>query len=199
MLENFDANILAELNEESNIRIRDPSLLNNSVNVLRTTQDNLTIQIGDNLLNQTINNFYPVDQSKGNINSNSSENIININVSPITTQINSTLSNELAQKINNILQLNNGKTASHIFATELEMNNRLLEKDFTSQLSRGDIFFILKEEEPDYWWDGFQAQKIETDKLKLNEIIGMVETGYTFVVSDSIPTLDDKKIITFVI
>lgn len=70
----------------------------------------------------------------------------------------------LAQKA---LSIATGKNQARVFATVEALDTWLAVPENVQQLKVGDNFYIIATEVPDYWWDGRQKQKLETQKVDL--------------------------------
>lgn len=184
---NFNSEILEKLNEESNIRIRDPSLLNNTVTIQQNYDNNLQITLSDNFINSQAKSVIPIIEKAKESTCETNKNIYNLSIAPIIHNVFTDFTQETLSKLNDVLLINDQKTKSFIFPSQEKLFEQLEDNHFVEQLNKGDLFFIESEEEPDYWWDGETIQKIE------------IEWPYKFVVSDQIPTIDDESIITFIV
>lgn len=70
----------------------------------------------------------------------------------------------LAQRALNIAT---GRNQARVFATVAALDAWLAVPDNVKQLNVGDNFYITATDVPDYWWDGIQKQKLETQKVDL--------------------------------
>ncbi|MBQ0099045.1 MAG: hypothetical protein KBS91_00660, partial [Firmicutes bacterium] len=62
-----------------------------------------------------------------------------------------------------------GRATGYVFDTKQDLDNALLDEEFVSKLVLGDNLYIRAIGTPDYWWDGTQAQQLETQKVDLSE------------------------------
>ena len=70
----------------------------------------------------------------------------------------------LSQRALNIAM---GKNQARVFATVDALDAWLSVPEHTAELKVGDNFYITAVDVPDYWWDGTQKQKLETQKVDL--------------------------------
>lgn len=70
----------------------------------------------------------------------------------------------LAQRALNIAM---GKNQARVFATVSALDAWLAVPENVEQLKIGDNFYITSLDVPDYWWDGAQKQKLETQRVDL--------------------------------
>jgi len=75
----------------------------------------------------------------------------------------------LTAELANALSIAQGKNRSHVFQTEVQLDEWLSNADNVATLKIGDNLYIVELNVPDYWWDGTQKQKLETVKVDLNE------------------------------
>ncbi len=82
-----------------------------------------------------------------------------------------------------------GRATGYVFDTKDDMELALEDEDFVDNLVLGDNLYIRATDTPDYWWDGAEAQQLETQKVDLSEYIkkttlatdstlGLVKTGF---------------------
>ena len=62
-----------------------------------------------------------------------------------------------------------GRATGYVFDTIADMHTWLNDANNTSKLNLGDNLYIRTVDVPDYWWDGNQAQELETQKVELSE------------------------------
>ena len=62
-----------------------------------------------------------------------------------------------------------GRATGYVFDTVDDMNTWLSNADNLAKLVLGDNLYIKAVDVPDYWWDGTQAQQLETQKVDLSE------------------------------
>lgn len=60
-----------------------------------------------------------------------------------------------------------GKNQARVFATVTALDTWLEVPENIAKLNVGDNFYITATDVPDYWWDGKQKQKLETQKVDL--------------------------------
>jgi hypothetical protein len=70
-----------------------------------------------------------------------------------------------------------GRSAGYVFDTLDDMNEWLAEEENTAKLNLGDNLYIREVDVPDYWWDGEQAHKLETQKVDLTEYAKFTDYG----------------------
>lgn len=64
-----------------------------------------------------------------------------------------------------------GRATGYVFDTVEDMQEWLTVEENTQNLVLGDNLYIRATDVPDYWWDGVQAQKLETHKVDLSEYV----------------------------
>ena len=76
-----------------------------------------------------------------------------------------------------------GKNQARVFATVEALDAWLAVPANVQQLNVGDNFYITATDVPDYWWDGKQKQKLETQKVdlttydqRISELYGNIST-----------------------
>lgn len=62
-----------------------------------------------------------------------------------------------------------GKSTGHVFETKQEMETWLSDTSHKALLNVGDHLYIKNDEEYDHWWDGEEAQELQTQKVDLSE------------------------------
>lgn len=62
-----------------------------------------------------------------------------------------------------------GKSTGHVFETKQEMETWLSDDSHKAILNVGDHLYIKNAEDFDHWWDGQQAQELQTQKVDLSE------------------------------
>ena len=75
--------------------------------------------------------------------------------------------NALSLRVDEARVIAEGRSRAKVFATTAEMNAWLAVPANTATLNTGDNLYIIARNEPDYWWDGSQAQLLETGKVDL--------------------------------
>ncbi len=60
-----------------------------------------------------------------------------------------------------------GKNQARVFPNVSDLDNWLSIPENTDKLNIGDNFYIIATDVPDYWWDGNQKQRLETQKVDL--------------------------------
>lgn len=78
---------------------------------------------------------------------------------------------EIRATANTARQIAAGRATGYVFDTEEEMQGALEDEDFTEGLQLGDNLYIRDVDVPDYWWDGEEAQRLETQKTDLSEYL----------------------------
>ena len=61
-----------------------------------------------------------------------------------------------------------GRNQARVFTSVADLDAWLAVPENTEQLNVGDNFYIIATDVPDYWWDGTQKQKLETQKVDLS-------------------------------
>lgn len=74
---------------------------------------------------------------------------------------------EAEQEIARTEEIAKGAARAKVFATVAAMEAWLEDSENTDTLKVGDNLYIIDREVPDYWWDGEQAQELETQKVSL--------------------------------
>lgn len=88
--------------------------------------------------------------------------------------------------------VSNINTGGRVFDTEAAMRQWLSNPENTSQLRIGESLYIKALGSPDYWWDGSEAQILETKKvdltgyLKSDELDAKLEEVKTFATNQAI-------------
>lgn len=62
-----------------------------------------------------------------------------------------------------------GRATGYVFDTETDMFNWLGDAENVAKLILGDNLYIRETDVPDFWWDGFAPQPLETQKVDLEE------------------------------
>lgn len=121
-------------------------------------------------------------------------------------------------KKNWVEEIANGKCKAYVFDYRAETDeNYLKDSDKENKtvlenwlqiianitnLRTGDVFLIRDIGVPDYWWDSESSSKqiLETTKVDLAEFATKEQiSNFKFVKSPSVPTVDDRSVITFVV
>ena len=92
---------------------------------------------------------------------------------------------DIRQAVNDARSIAEGRSQAKVFATEAAMTAWLT--DNSSELNIGDNLYILALDVPDYWWDGTQAQKLETEKVDLTDYL--TETEVNNLLSGKVDTV----------
>lgn len=77
-----------------------------------------------------------------------------------------------------------GKSTGRVFDTEADMYTWLADQDNVSHLVQGDNLYIRDVNVPDYWWDGSEAQPLETLNSNSNSTSTQLDTEMLEEVSD---------------
>lgn len=64
-----------------------------------------------------------------------------------------------------------GRATGYVFDTVSDMETWLASEENTQNLVLGDNLYIRATDVPDYWWDGIQAQPLETQKVDMQEYV----------------------------
>ena len=99
--------------------------------------------------------------------------------------LNTTLSN-LATDVETLETRVDGANPALVFDTESAMNTFLSNSSNTATLKTGQNLYIRELNVPDYWWDGENIQKLETEKVNLNNYVSL----------DGTQTLTNKTLTT---
>lgn len=89
-----------------------------------------------------------------------------------------------------------GRATGYVFDTKADMDSWLADAENVSKLNIGDNLYIRAVEVPDYWWDGDNAQPLESEKPDFtgyvkstdyakSNVAGVTKTGNGFAVSSS--------------
>lgn len=70
-----------------------------------------------------------------------------------------------------------GRATGYVFDTVDDMNAWLADSNNVAKLILGDNLYIRTTDVPDYWWDGTQAQELETQKVDLTEYVKNTDFG----------------------
>ena len=84
----------------------------------------------------------------------------------------------------NALSIAKGRATAYIFETTAELDTKLQDTEFVSNLVKGDNLYIKAIDEPDYWWDGTEKQPLETEKPDLTNVVKGVQIGGTSIVGE---------------
>lgn len=77
----------------------------------------------------------------------------------------------LENDLDNVESIAKGRATGYVFDTVDDMNAWLADSDNVANLTLGDNLYIRATNVPDYWWDGTQAQELETQKVDLTEYV----------------------------
>lgn len=78
-------------------------------------------------------------------------------------------------KISEVESIAKGASRAIVFTTLVELEEWLIASENTAQLSIGDNLLIVELGVPDFWWDGEEKQKLETQKVDLSNIYTMAQ------------------------
>lgn len=70
-----------------------------------------------------------------------------------------------------------GRATGYVFDTAEDMETWLASEENIKNLVLGDNLYIRATDVPDYWWDGEQAQKLETQKVDMEEYVKFTDYG----------------------
>ena len=70
-----------------------------------------------------------------------------------------------------------GRATGYVFDTVGDMETWLSVEENTQNLVLGDNLYIRATDVPDYWWDGEQAQPLETQKVDMEEYVKFTDYG----------------------
>ena len=87
--------------------------------------------------------------------------------------------------INEVYAIAKGRATGYVFDTVTDMNNWLSDSANTVNLVLGDNLYIKDTDVSDYWWDGMQAQPLETQKVDLTEYANKATTLAGYGISDA--------------
>ena len=73
--------------------------------------------------------------------------------------------------LDNVESIAKGRATGYVFDTVDDMNAWLSDSNNVANLTLGDNLYIRATNVPDYWWDGTQAQELETQKVDLTEYV----------------------------
>jgi len=80
---------------------------------------------------------------------------------------------QIRSKISEVEEIAKGRAKGFVFATKASMDEWLSYYNNLIKLKQGDNLYIIQKNVPDYWWDGKQAQELETQKVDLSEYFKM--------------------------
>ena len=78
---------------------------------------------------------------------------------------------DIETALDDIEAIAKGRATGYVFDTVDDMNTWLADSDNVANLVLGDNLYIRATDVPDYWWDGTQAQQLETQKVDLAEYV----------------------------
>lgn len=81
------------------------------------------------------------------------------------------LASVFGQETQRIEAIAKGRATGYVFDTKADMDLALEDTEFVSKLVLGDNLYIRATDTPDYWWDGENAQQLETQKVDLSEYV----------------------------
>lgn len=90
-----------------------------------------------------------------------------------------------------------GKATGYVFDTEEDMWLWLEDEANAENLNLGDNLYIRALNVPDYWWDGYSAQQLETQKVNLEGYMQKADyptEQWTFTLEDG--TVIEKGVVT---
>ena len=90
--------------------------------------------------------------------------------------VNGTQLSSVRTTANEALAIARGANRARVFDTSIEMQTWLSDPAHTALLQVGDNLYIKALNSPDYWWDGTQAQELETQKVDLTNYYNKTET-----------------------
>lgn len=100
-------------------------------------------------------------------------------------------------EISEVKAIAKGRATGYVFDTVDDMNTWLADSDNVANLTLGDNLYIRATDVPDYWWDGTQAQQLETQKVDLTEYMPLSGGAFTgeisFKDSNAINSKGDEK------
>jgi hypothetical protein len=74
---------------------------------------------------------------------------------------------DIQQTADEAVEVAKGRATGYVFDTVEDMTAWLADSENTGKLNLGDNLYIRATDVPDYWWDGEQAQQLETQKVDL--------------------------------
>jgi len=80
-----------------------------------------------------------------------------------------TESTNIVGAINEVNAIAKQASNGRVFATVIDLDAWLAVPENVAILKVGDAFYIIELDVPDYWWDGTQKQKLETQKVDLSQ------------------------------
>ena len=83
--------------------------------------------------------------------------------------------NEIKETSERAETIAKGRATGYVFNTIEDLNLWLQNAENTNKLVLGDNLYIRAVGVPDYWWDGFEKQVLETQKVDLSEYVKSVE------------------------
>jgi len=87
---------------------------------------------------------------------------------------------DIRGKLSEVEAIARGKARANIFDTVEDLDEWLSNPENLKNLQVGDNFYIKATDVPDYWWDGEQKQKLETEKPDLSIFYNKDESNSRF-------------------
>jgi len=78
---------------------------------------------------------------------------------------------DIRQKVGEAKAIAEGKSRARVFATESALDTWLLDSENIASLQIGDNLYIEETDKPDYWWNGTNKVKLETEKVDLTDYV----------------------------
>lgn len=94
--------------------------------------------------------------------------------------------NQTAEQAKNIAK---GRATGYVFDTLEDLDTALTDSEFVANLVLGDNLYIRATDVPDYWWDGSQKQKLETEKPDLSGVVKDVQINGVTAVANGIANI----------
>ena len=103
-------------------------------------------------------------------------------VETVETDIAPTLQS-IQSTADNAVVIAKGRATGYVFDTLADLDTALTDEAFVANLVLGDNLYIRATDVPDYWWDGAQKQKLETERPDLSGLVKDVKIGDQSVVA----------------
>ena len=84
---------------------------------------------------------------------------------------NANIANDSINKSNEAISIAKGRATGYVFDTLEDLEIWLEDDNNIANLILGDNLYIRAIDVPDYWWDGNSKQKLETQKVDLEEYL----------------------------
>ena len=109
---------------------------------------------------------------------------------------------KLQEQIEEAEAIAKGRATGYVFDTVDDLDAWLSDAANTEKLLLGDNLYIRATDVPDYWWDGEQKQRLETQKVNLDEYVKNTDyatstKGGAVVVGEGLTIFSNGKLCVF--